>query len=103
MGISGVGESRSLLSALHPVSNIPSIHPPDSEDYQKGLAPSIQTVVVTPDGVVYAGSFGMGLFRSQDKGKSWEMLNRGLTDPFLLCLAVTPEQHIYAGTMRGGV
>ena len=103
MGISGVGESRSLLSALHPVSNIPSIHPPGSEDYQKGLAPSIQTVVVTPDGVVYAGSFGMGLFRSQDKGKSWEMLNRGLTDPFLLCLAVTPEQHIYAGTMRGGV
>jgi len=96
------GESGLLLPAPYPVSNIPSIHPDDSEDYQKGVAPSIQTVVVTPDGVVYAGSFGMGLFRSQDKGKSWEALNRGLTDPFLLCLAVIPGQHIYAGTMRGG-
>lgn len=45
----------------------------------------------------------MGLFRSQDKGKSWEPLNRGLTDPFLLCLAVIPGKHIYAGTMRGGI
>ena len=103
MVFSELGESRSLLSVMYPVSNIPSLHSSDSEDYQNGLAPSIQTVVVTPDGVVYAGSFGMGLFRSQDKGKSWESLNRGLTDPFLLCLAVTPGQHIYAGTMRGGV
>jgi len=103
MGFSELGESRPLLSSLYPVSNIPSIHPGTSEDYPKGFAPSIQTLVVTPDGVVYAGSFGLGLFRSQDKGKSWEALNRGLTDPFLLCLAVIPGQHVYAGTMRGGV
>ncbi len=103
MGFSGLGESHSLLSSLYPVSNIPSLHPDDSENTHKGFAPSIQTLVVTPDGVVYAGSFGMGLFRSQDKGKSWEALNRGLTDPFLLCLAVIPGKHIYAGTMRGGV
>ena len=102
MGFSVPGESRSSLSALYPISNIPSIHQDAPEDYQKGFAPSIQTVLVTPDGVVYAGSFGMGLFRSPDKGKSWEALNRGLTDPFLLCLAVIPGQHIYAGTMRGG-
>jgi photosystem II stability/assembly factor-like uncharacterized protein len=102
IGFSVSGESGLLPSAPSPVSNIPSIHQDDSEGDQKGFAPSIQTVMVTPDGVVYAGSFGMGLFRSQDKGKSWEALNRGLTDPFLLCLAVTPGQHIYAGTMRGG-
>lgn len=103
MGFSGLGDSRPPLSSLYPVSNIPSLHPDDSENTHKGFAPSIQTVVVTPDGVVYAGSFGMGLFRSQDKGKSWEALNRGLTDPFLLCLAVIPGKHLYAGTMRGGV
>lgn len=101
MNIPGLGESRSL-SAVYPVSNIPSIHPDASKDEQKGYAPSIQTLTVTPDGVVYAGSFGLGLFRSQDKGKSWEALNRGLTDPFLLCLIVIPGQHVYAGTMRGG-
>ncbi|MEO6202324.1 MAG: hypothetical protein ABIU05_11040, partial [Nitrospirales bacterium] len=79
MGFSGLGESRPLLSSLYQVSNIPSLHPDDSENIHKGFAPSIQTLVVTPDGVVYAGSFGMGLFRSQDKGKSWEAVNRGLT------------------------
>lgn len=103
MGFSGIGESHSLLSSLYSVSNIPSLHPDDSHNTQKGFSPSIQTLVVTSDGVVYAGSFGMGLFRSQDKGKSWEALNRGLTDPFLLCLAVIPGKHIYAGTMRGGI
>lgn len=103
MGFSGPGESYSLLSSPFPVSNIPSLHPDDSESSHKGFAPSIQTLVVTPDGVVYAGSFGMGLFRSQDKGKTWETLNQGLTDPFLLCLAVIPGKHIYAGTMRGGI
>ncbi|MCA9498468.1 MAG: hypothetical protein KC588_04655 [Nitrospira sp.] len=103
MGFSGFGERHSLKSSLYSVSNIPSLHPDDTENSHKGFAPSIQTLVVTPDGVVYAGSFGMGLFRSQDKGNSWEALNRGLTDPFLLCLAVMPGKHIYAGTMRGGI
>lgn len=103
MGFSGLGESQTLLSSLYSVSNIPSLHSGGSPKTHKGFAPSIQTLVVTPDGVVYAGSFGMGLFRSQDKGSSWEELNQGLTDPFLLCLAVIPGKHIYAGTMRGGI
>jgi len=100
---SGFGYSRILASVWYPTSNLPSIHPDPSKDRRQGAAPSIQTLVVTPDGIVYAGSFGMGLFRSMDKGKSWESLNYGLTDPFLLCLAVTPGHHVYAGTMRGGV
>ncbi len=102
-GFAEIDSHASTPYAVSPVSNIPSLHPDAAENYQKGFAPSIQTVAVTPDGVVYAGSFGMGLFRSQNKGKSWEALNRGLTDPFLLCLAVVPGQHVYAGTMRGGV
>jgi photosystem II stability/assembly factor-like uncharacterized protein len=96
------GESASLISWVHPTSSMPLLHPNESDQPGQGTAPSIQTVVVTPDGTVYAGSFGLGLFRSQDKGQSWEALNRGLTDPFLLCLAVVPGQHVYAGTMRGG-
>jgi len=95
--------TRPHSSSEPPLSNLPLIHPHESQRSRQGAPPSIQTLVVTADGSVYAGSFGMGLFRSTDKGQSWEMLNRGLTDPFLLCLAVTPEQHVYAGTMRGGV
>ncbi len=99
----GIGDipARAATGSLR--SNLPLIHPKDSRQAWQGEAPSIQTLAVTPDGVVYAGSFGMGLFRSLDRGQSWEALNRGLTDPFLLCLAVVPGQHVYAGTMRGGV
>ena len=95
--------TRPHSSSEYPTSNLPLIHPNDSDRARQGFAPSIQTLVVTPDGTVYAGSFGMGLFRSTDKGQSWDALNRGLTDPFLLSLAVTPGHHVYAGTMRGGV
>ena len=96
-------EAPPRFSSLYPVSNLPLAHSGDSDGPWEGAAPSIQTLVVTPDGMLYAGSFGMGLFRSADRGASWEGLNRGLTDPFLLCLAVTPGKHVYAGTMRGGV
>ena len=99
----GFGETRPGGPSGNRTSNLPLVHPKDSDQPWQGDAPSIQTVVVTPDGVVYAGSFGMGLFRSSDRGQSWDLLNRGLTDPFLLCLAVMPGHHVYAGTMRGGV
>ena len=91
-----------LASSAYSTSNLPLLHPNGSDRSSAGGAPSIQTLAVTPDGMVYAGSFGMGLFRSKDRGQSWESLNRGLTDPFLLCLAVLPGQYVYAGTMRGG-
>lgn len=99
----GLGEMRTPDSSRYPRSNLPLVHPKNSDEAWQGAAPSIQTLAVTPDGIVYAGSFGMGLFRSKDKGQSWEALNRGLTDPFLLSLAVVPGKHVYAGTMRGGV
>jgi len=99
----GFAEMRTLPSSLYQVSHLPFLHSKSPDSSWQGAAPSIQALVVTPDGMVYAGSFGMGLFRSINKGQSWEALNRGLTDPFLLCLAVMPGQHVYAGTMRGGV
>lgn len=99
----GFAQTHVLPSSVYPVSNLPSLHSQTPDSSWQGAAPSIQTLVVTPDGIVYAGSFGMGLFRSTNRGQSWEILNRGLTDPFLLCLAVTPGHHVYAGTMRGGV
>ena len=99
----GLSEIRTPGSPGSSSSNLPLVHPKHSNEPWQGAAPSIQTLAVTPAGIVYAGSFGMGLFRSQDKGQSWEALNRGLTDPFLLSLAVVPGEHVYAGTMRGGV
>lgn len=86
-----------------PTGSVPSLHQEPSNRGNQGFAPSIQTMAVTPEGVIYAGSFGMGMFRSADQGQSWEMWSMGLQDPFLLCLAVLPGEHVYAGTVRGGV
>jgi len=66
-------------------------------------APSIQALAVAKDRIVYAGSFGMGIFRSETLGKSWVPVNTGLRDRFILCLAVANDGTVYAGTLHGGV
>ena len=78
-------------------------HGDASRSQEPAFAPSIQSLVLTADGVLYAGTFGMGVFRSEDRGKSWRMVNGGLTDLFLLCLEVDRKGRVFAGTVRGGV
>lgn len=53
--------------------------------------------------VVYAGTFGAGLFRSTDGGRSWERWSQGITDVRVLSLAAGPDGTLYAGTLIGGV
>ena len=43
------------------------------------------------DGIVFAGSYEDGLFRSMDRGKSWQAANFGLFDHHILCLALSPQ------------
>ena len=64
---------------------------------------SIQALASGTGGVIYAGSFGMGIFRSSDRGGTWMSANEGLTDPFVLCLTTGKDGAIFAGTFRGGV
>ena len=67
------------------------------------MAPSIQALASVGPQTVYAGSFGMGIFRSEDRGQTWTAVNTGLSDPFILSLTVGPNGIIYAGTFRGGI
>ncbi len=67
------------------------------------VAPSIQAFASADDGSLYAGSFGMGVFVSHDHGESWEPMNEGLSDRFVLSLAVSQKGVVYAGTVRGGI
>ena len=55
--------------------------------------------------IVYAGSFGSGVFKSQDGGRSWTSVNRGLSNLYIYSLAIDPQHPatIYAGTYRGQV
>ena len=73
------------------------------QGFPQPAAPSIQALTTAGAQTVYAGSFGMGVFRSHDRGDSWTSANNGLSDPFILCLATGRDGAIYAGTFRGGV
>ena len=66
-------------------------------------AASIQALTMVGNDVVYAGSFGHGLFRSHDRGTTWSKSGQGVTDPFILSLATGKDGAVYAGTFRGGV
>ncbi len=84
--------------------NLEQAHPgPESAASADIGNTSIQALVAVSGGAVYAGSFGMGIFRSTDRGGSWVTSNEGLTDPFVLCLTSGKDGAIYAGTFRGGV
>lgn len=66
-------------------------------------AASVMALVIARNGVVYAGSFGHGIFRTADRGATWVSVGSGVTDPFILSLTVAREGAVYAGTFQGGV
>jgi ligand-binding sensor domain-containing protein len=66
-------------------------------------AASVQALTLAGKGSVYAGSFGHGIFRTVDRGANWTPVGAGVSDPFILSLAVTKDGAVYAGTFRGGV
>jgi photosystem II stability/assembly factor-like uncharacterized protein len=52
---------------------------------------------------LYSATWGSGLFRSSDQGKSWSSINNGLTNPLVLCIEDKGDGTLYAGTLNGGV
>lgn len=59
----------------------------------------IQCVAVDPNrnGVTYCGTFGAGMFRSEDSGRTWTAL-RALKEPNVMAIAVAHDGTVYAGT-----
>jgi photosystem II stability/assembly factor-like uncharacterized protein len=66
-------------------------------------AASIQAITPVGPDVLYAGSFGFGLFRSNDRGTTWVKSGEGVSDPFILSLATAKDGTVYVGTFREGV
>lgn len=81
----------------------PRGHGTDGSASSMDEAASIQALTTVGKQVIYAGSFGLGIFRSEDRGGLWTSANEGLTDPFILSLATGKDGVVYAGTFRGGV
>ena len=71
---------------------------------QGGTVTSVATVPSQP-GVIYAGSWGSGVYKTLDGGKTWNLANIGLTNGYIYSLAVDPTNPniIYAGTFYNGV
>lgn len=60
---------------------------------------TVLSMTTDKDGVFYAGTEG-GVLRSGDDGKTWELRNKGLTEPIVTALIVEGTD-IYAGTDAG--
>jgi photosystem II stability/assembly factor-like uncharacterized protein len=82
IGTRGDGVQRLRAGALEP----------------RGPAGEDITALYARDDVLLAGSYGNGLFRSDDGGESWLRVDAGLTAPALRCFAEEPGGGLLAGT-----
>ena len=62
--------------------------------------PFILTLTTGKDGAIYAGTFRGGVFRSRDRGKSWQATNSGLKRLEIKALLAVGDG-VYAGTSDG--
>ncbi len=64
---------------------------------------SIYALAIDPQtpSTLYAGTYGGGLFKSENAGASWNESNSGLTNLFIKTLAINPQipTTLYAGTL----
>jgi photosystem II stability/assembly factor-like uncharacterized protein len=61
----------------------------------------LTSMVVRPDGYVFASSSIDGVFRSSDNGSTWDQLNDGLSNKNIYSLAVNQTGVVFAGDDKG--
>jgi len=61
----------------------------------------ILCLATNSNGDIFAGTNTTGIFRSTDNGNSWKQVNMGLSNLHVKALAITQDEHIYAGTYSG--
>ena len=61
----------------------------------------VSSLAIAPNGSVFAGSNGRGVFRTTDGGESW--IQVGLTDTYVSVLAISSSGTVFAGANAGGV
>ncbi len=98
----GLGLAILLMIVTSASAGLAAPAVPQEEPTGRDLT-SIQALTSVGNDLIYAGSFGHGLFRSEDRGATWTRSGQGVTDPFILTLTTGKDGAIYAGTFRGGV
>jgi hypothetical protein len=55
--------------------------------------------------ILYLGTNGSGLWRSQDRGVTWEPFSPGIHAPYITCLKADPRdpRHLFACTSGAGL
>jgi ligand-binding sensor domain-containing protein len=64
---------------------------------------SVRALALGPEGGLYIGTFGNGIFYSPDQGVHWEKMSQGLGDPFILTIVAGTGKDIFACTVRKGI
>ncbi|MDJ0509144.1 MAG: putative baseplate assembly protein [Crocosphaera sp.] len=62
-----------------------------------------QTKMIINQNLIFAGTSGSGVFRSQDNGNHWQEINVNLTNLEIRCLTVDEQGNIWLGTAKDGV
>lgn len=60
-------------------------------------------MVSSPDNILYAGTYGAGVYRSTDDGATWSSLNNGLSSLNISDITVDSTGNVYAAINRKGV
>ncbi len=60
-------------------------------------------IAINSNDIIFAGSWGKGIYRSNDGGGNWTQVNNGLDNMFVSALAVDSDNNLYAGTYGGGI
>jgi photosystem II stability/assembly factor-like uncharacterized protein len=59
-------------------------------------------MAISPEGFLFAGTDGGGMFRSINRGEDWIQINNGLADLDIWTVAINRSGHIFAGTYTAG-
>jgi ligand-binding sensor domain-containing protein len=63
----------------------------------------VRDIVFDSNGYLYAGTWGGGVFKSEDNGTSWTEINDGLVNLAINSLAVTSDDVLFAATFGTGI
>jgi photosystem II stability/assembly factor-like uncharacterized protein len=89
---------RSFVPHLSAQDTITSLGPVGGE---------VTALVINPlnTQIIYAGTFGGGVYKSVDGGKTWQDSSGGLIDLYIQSMAIDPQnpETVYAGMYRFGV
>ena len=63
----------------------------------------LTSMIVRPNGDIFASSSTDGVYRSTDKGSTWDQLNDGISNKNIFSLAVNQNDNVFAGDNNGAI